>query len=97
MKYTSGSRNILIAGILGSISLVNLLNGVIQVSEVLNQRNAVREAVYSKAETITPEVIRNANELSNKVGDSKYQIAAINFAATGFVGLVAYSLARKKE
>jgi len=82
---------------LGAIALLNLSVGLEAISEGVSKRNAVREAVYARAENITTETINRANKLAEHTGTEDYILGAIAFGTAGFMGLAGYSFARKIE
>ncbi|MEK6927202.1 MAG: hypothetical protein AABX11_02115 [Nanoarchaeota archaeon] len=71
--------------------------GVENLAEGISKRNSVRDAVYAKAERITPEVINEATNLSAREGSGRYFLGALDFFLAGAAGVVVYSIARRKE
>lgn len=86
-------------GSLCGLCLININIGTEKLIEFLNQREAVEQKIYAKAETITPEIIRTAQETSEKTVDRKYGYAdgRMFFLLAGFCGYLAYTRCREEE
>ncbi len=93
----TSKRNFWLSSIIGTISGANLALGIENLMFRHSAIDSIRDAVYSHADKITPEVIEQANRLVSEVG-APYSIEiCVNFAVAGFAAACSYFLARNKD
>lgn len=80
----------------GLLTGASLAVGMLGISDSYSQRDSVRDAVYARADEITPEIITNAEELSNTNGSLSMVLTSVGLGLTGFFGAIAISELRKE-
>ena len=75
-----------------------LVSGGLILDEIHEIKSDIRQAIYQRAETITPEVVKRANGLAYEITDSRKGIVGAGFIAMKS-GILAgsYRLLRKED
>jgi len=89
------NKDLLIVGsLLGGTAGFNLFDAYVSVGKYLDQVDSIREAIYSKAPEITPELIKEASALVDSVSTMDINFSLIQTTLAGFCGAAAYGLIR---
>ena len=86
------------AAVCGAASLVNIVLGVDNISEVAHRRSEIRRAIYAKSDAIDNQTIVQAYIIAGQYVPSTDCVGGIMNLTTGaLLGALGYGLARRKE
>ena len=94
-KYLRNALQNVKAGILVSIGGSDVMSGLEKLAEYHAKINSISNAVYSHADKITPEIIQQANEMTETI--NLPLMASVHFIIAGVCAIGAYNCLRRLE